>query len=90
MWALPRGLVVYGLFAGDSNGYGEPAPPEGVRSDEGGDETPGTSFKTRSCGTPRFERFAERGVGGPRRPDRSEALEMFDEERCRDAIVIST
>ena len=52
-----------------------------------GDPALGTSL--RSFGTPRLLRFAERGVGGRRRAGLSELLEMFDEERWRDAIVMS-
>ena len=83
MCARPRGLVECG-FPGDSNEYGEVVPPEGVRSALGGDPRSLMSF-----GTPRLERFPERGVGGPRRADLSEVLDMFDEERWREVIVMS-
>lgn len=60
-------------------------PPEGVRSAVVAAE-PGRSL-WRSLGTPRLLRLVERGVGGPRRP-RSEMLDMLEDERCREAIVI--
>jgi hypothetical protein len=86
--ARPRGLVWWLTRPGDSNGYGA-LVPLGVSSDKGGEVVLDPSLKRSSLGTARLERFADRGVGGPRRAERSDVLDMLDEERCREAIVMS-
>lgn len=59
------------------------------REEEGGDVTFWLSGSKRPFGGLRFDRAVDRGAGGPRRPARSELLEILDEDRCRDSMGMS-
>jgi hypothetical protein len=83
--ALPRGLEEGALAPpGEKEGYGEPRllSPSGWRDDDGDEVTVGISGGGRLLGRLRFGR-------GARRAERSEGVDIFDAERCRDSWVMS-